>query len=201
MGYGLKQLEPATVEPIDEATAMRHLIVVDADEGPYIRDVLIPAARQRAEHDTGRQLLTATWQLSLPSFPCGAIALPKGVVQSVEQISYVDQAGDEQILDDESYRLLDDREPAEVEPVDYWPVAHPRRRDAVKIKFKAGYGDDGTSVPPLLIKAMLQTMAHWYQNREEVVVGLTATAVPQSAASVYERFRVGDDFIDYEGGV
>lgn len=201
MSYGLKRITGPEGEPIALEEAMRHLREFDADQGPYISDFIIPPARERAELATDRQLLTATWRLTLPRFPCGAILLPKGAIQSVTEIAYVDPAGADQVLDPAAYRLHEDREPAEIEPVDYWPTTRPRRRDAVAVTFVAGYGDDPADVPAELRSAMLLVMGHLYQNRQEVVTGTIATSIPQSAADVFERYRVGDVFHSYEEGI
>ncbi|WP_428303904.1 head-tail connector protein [Lacipirellula sp.] len=200
MNYGLIQITPPGAEPLDLAEVMKHCNEWDDSNGPYIQNVMIPSARQRAEIETGRQLITATWKLTLPRFPCDVILLPKGRVQSVEEIKYVAPDGTETILDDELWRLLDDREPAEIEPVDYWPATHCRRRSAVSIKFRVGYGDAAEDVPHLLKAGMLMAIGHWYENRQEVLTGTIATLIPKSASDIFEQHRVGDDYVNYEKG-
>lgn len=203
MSYGLTQLSQPEAEPIDRAVALRHLRVTSADEEPYILEQLLPAARERAEADTNRQIITARWQLTLPAFPCGSIALPKGRIQSVESVTFVDVAGETQeLLADEDWRLLSNREPGEIEPVGDWPATAARRRDAVAVEFRAGYGDDATSVPALLKSGILLVLGHLYENRQDVVVGEGGAArIPQNASDLFLKFEVGDEFINYELGL
>ncbi|MBA3485188.1 MAG: hypothetical protein H0T51_25615, partial [Pirellulales bacterium] len=163
----------------------------------------IPAARNRAEEETDRQIITARWRLTLPCFPCGAILLPKGRVQSVESVTYADVAGDDQpLVATVDWRLLADREPAELEPIaGYWPSVESGRRDAVRVEYTAGYGDEPGDVPALLRAGILFALGHLYENRQDVITGTISTELPQSAASIFEKFRVGDEFVNYEVGL
>jgi hypothetical protein len=48
-------------------------------------------------------------------------------------------------------------------------------------------------VPERLVQAILMLTGHWYQNREEVVVGRTstiATDVPDSVSALIRRFKI-----------
>ena len=58
---------PAT-EPIDLATAKLHCRVDGTDEDTLIA-ALIVAAREQAEHETGRALVTQTWEQVHDAFP------------------------------------------------------------------------------------------------------------------------------------
>jgi len=79
---------------VDEAKAQVHQGDPIDDE---ILNSMILAATERCEIYTGRQMLTATWQLKLDRFPSGScIELPKAPLVSVSSVQYVDTAGDTQ---------------------------------------------------------------------------------------------------------
>lgn len=45
------------------------------------------------------------------------------------------------------------------------------------------------TVPPALVECVCQLAAHWYENREAVVVGVNAQALPISVDDVVREFR------------
>lgn len=57
-----------TAEPVTLADAKLHLRVNVSDDDALITDALI-AGRERVELETGRQLITATWELWMDGFP------------------------------------------------------------------------------------------------------------------------------------
>lgn len=46
-----------------------------------------------------------------------------------------------------------------------------------------------STVPPALVECVLQLAAHWYENREAVVLGGNAQVLPVSVADVVTEFR------------
>ena len=142
----------------------------------------IAAAVGAVEGNTGRQLLTATYELWLDEWPCRGIRPPKAPLQSVEAITYLDLNGAEQTLDEDQYVVL---APAGERAVHGWiepayQVVWPLVRcqaGAIKVQFVAGYGDDGDAIPAALTTAMLMLVGHWYQNRETVALGTIGTEV------------------------
>src|SRR4051812_2411410 len=83
-----------TSEPITRTEVKLHLRVdVDITAEDALIDAHIIAARRLVETHTGRQLITATWDLFLPGFPdCDVLALPNPPLQSVTSITYYDTA-------------------------------------------------------------------------------------------------------------
>lgn len=117
----------------------------------------------------GRALITQTLELVMDRFP-SKIQLPYPPLQSVTSIKYIDSDGVEQTLDAANYRVVDDMEPAYVEPA--YGVAWPAIRGtaAVRVRFVAGYGaaDD---VPDKIKQYMLHIIAYRYEYREAVSAG------------------------------
>jgi uncharacterized phage protein (predicted DNA packaging) len=62
------------------------------------------------------------------------------------------------------------------------------------VERELGYALDDTDelpdgVPEDLEEAVLQIAAHWYENREAALVGVTATSLPTGAADVIANHR------------
>lgn len=196
--HGRKLLTAPAVEPVSLSEAKSHLRVdVDADD-TYI-GTLIVAARQFAEAYTHRQLVTAVWQFTYDRFPVGIrpLPLPLAPLASVDEITYVDEAGDDQTYDAADYDVWTALEPGIVQPAfdTYWPTAR-RQPASVTIEATLGYGN-AAAVPQAIKQAMLLMIGHWYENREEVAVGTIATQVPLAAQHLLEQFTYGDEFTDY----
>lgn len=188
----LKQTGAPSEEPLTTTEAKAHLLVTHNDDDDLI-DRQIVAARQWVEHYTQRQLVTATWRLSLDAFPtCGdrIIELPKPPAASVTSITYYDESGVSQTLASSKYILDSDSEPARVAeaPNQTWPSTQ-SRINAVTMTYTAGYGDEG-DVPAALKAAMLLIIGHYYENRESVVTGTIATELPMAVQSLVDAYVI-----------
>ena len=57
-------------------------------------------------------------------------------------------------------------------------------------KIEATYGGtDQEPVPPALVEAVCQLAAHWYENREASLVGVTAQDLPFGVWSIVREYR------------
>jgi len=170
------------VEPISLVEAKAHLKVDVTADDDYIT-ALITAARQRLEIDAGLAIITQTLEMGLDCFPMDGspIKLKRPLLQSITSIIYVDSDGVDITWDSSEYRMDLASKPARITPAyGYsYPVAI-AVTGAVKIRYVAGYGDAGTDVPKDLIRAMLMLIGHWYENREDVVIGTITSTVPKA---------------------
>lgn len=187
-----KQTSAPAAEPIliDEAKA--HLRVSGSDDDSYITS-LIKAARHKAEEMTNRQLISATWKAYLDEFPKAGkeIELMHCPAADVTGITYVDSNGDTQTWDTAEWQKDVFSEPARIIPA-YgcsWPSAR-KQLNSVAITFTAGYGASGSSVPEPIKQAMLLMIGHWYENREDVVIGRISTAVPMASKYLLETYKI-----------
>jgi uncharacterized phiE125 gp8 family phage protein len=198
--YGLRRTSTPLGAPLDLAIVRTHIAQGDNFDDDYVRG-LIQAAAAAAENATHRQLLTATWELTLDRFPCHGrrLLLPLGTVQSVTSIEYVDTAGDEQTWDPADYQLVTAKEPAEIVPAygATWPPTRVQPA-AATVTYSVGYGATHESVPELLRYGMMLVVGHMYKNREAVVTGTIATEIPLGAQHIFEQFNLGDGFTDYD---
>lgn len=188
----LTVVTPPSVEPVSLTEAKLHLRVDHSIEDTLIT-ALIQTAREKAEAFTRKRFIETQLRLDLDRFPLGGgpIRLPYPPLIEVDSITYLDEDGDQVTLDDAAYRVVNDPQGATIEPeFDYsWPVT----RDvgaAVSVTYKAGYGDSAATVPGVIKTAMLLLIAHWYENREAVVVGTIAGALPLGVDTLLRAERV-----------
>lgn len=175
---GLRQTAAPSDEPLTLEEAKLYLRVdADLTNDDDLITALIIAAREQAEKVTGRQLVTATWLLTLESFydrawcycdPClgDVVQIPKPPLDgdSVE-VTYIDAGGDEQTLDAADYIVDAARQPGIITPVYglVWPVTR-RHPAAVTVSFDAGFGSDA-DVPEGIKIAMKLMLDDWYNGR------------------------------------
>jgi uncharacterized phiE125 gp8 family phage protein len=216
VGYGSDQDNLSADIPLDEpitlddakAQVRREDVSID-DE--YLQNILIPAVRERAERETSRQLISATWDLMLDRFPCpddlsavdrwtypqGVIRVPLPPLQSVVRITYVDPDGVTQTWATDQYVVDAPAGPkagrARITPAYgvIWPCTRCQIA-AVTVRFVAGYGDDHSSVPPRVKMGMLLDLATLYENREDQVIGqgiVVASFAETGSTAIYRAFK------------
>jgi uncharacterized phiE125 gp8 family phage protein len=111
--------------------------------------MLITAARKVAENITGRGFITQTWELVIDKFPAKEIEIGMLPIQSITSVKYYDTAGVLQTLSASTDYAADvDTLPGWVLPAqDFtWPDTLDMAQ-AVIVRFVAGYGAAGSSVP------------------------------------------------------
>lgn len=162
----VRVLTPPATEPLTLAEAKLHLRVDGTDEDDYIT-ALIVAARESAQHELGRALITQTLRLTLDAFPAdGGIELLMPPVQSITQVQYVDAAGATQTLLGSAYSLDAVSQPSWLLPAygTTWPATR-EQANAVWVDYVAGYGAAG-AVPQPVKQWMLLAIGDMYANRE-----------------------------------
>ena len=177
------------VEPVSVAEAKTHMNVTIATDDTFI-GTLITAARRYVEQVTGRQLITATWRLSMDRFPC-EIQLPYPPYSSTTSIVYTDSAGTSTTLASTAYEIDSDAEPVRIRPA--WGYTWPTTREvyrAVQVTYVAGYGAAGTSAPADILAAMKSIIATMYEFREPVVTGTIVQRVEDVSMMLLWPYRV-----------
>lgn len=162
----IKVITPPAEEPITLAEAKLHLRVDHADEDALI-EALIAVAREKAEHLTGRALVTQTLEWISDVFP-DCIRLWKTPLQSVTSIKYLDAAGNHQTLSESAYWVDSDGAPARIVAVDgqSWPETS-TQPNAVRVRYVAGYGA-AADVPESIKQWMKLTIGVLYDRRAAV---------------------------------
>lgn len=197
---GLSVTTPPTEEPVTLAEAKTQCQIAPAVTAhDTILTRLISAARRQAEQDTHRQILTATYRLTLDRFPTGnsPILLPRPPVQSVTSIQYVDVAGVTQTLATSVYQLRSNREPAEIvlKYLQTWPTTR-AEHDAVTIVYVAGYADTAAELDAAEehLKTAILFLVQQAWLREQ---GGENKHLNDAAEAILERYQFGDDFAEY----
>jgi len=138
----------------------------------------------------GKVLTAEIWELKLSS-ASGCVVLPLSPVQSITSISYFDAENTAQTLDVADFYLYGDEDSALIEPKTnvVWPAVY-ARRDAITIRFVAGFGT-ADDIPKNITRAIRLIVAHWYENRTAVLVGVTAQELPMAVESLLGISRKG----------
>jgi uncharacterized phiE125 gp8 family phage protein len=125
----------------------------------------ITAARELAEHYTGRALAPQTLEMALDRFPCyenDEILLDMPPVATITSVKYTDTAGVEQTLASTGYALSLYGDSRKLAPTfgNYWPTTQ-EIPDAVRIRYATGY-----TTAPKAVKAAILLMVAWFnENR------------------------------------
>lgn len=161
---GLVLVTPPAEEPVSLAEAKLYLRVDHTEEDALI-SALILTAREYVEMYTRRQLVTASWRLTLDCWPW-CIRPPRPPLATVTTVAYLDSAEVLQVLDPTTYRVDTSREPGRIllAAGASWPAAAPVP-GAVQVEYTAGYGA-ASAVPVTFKQAMLLTIGDLYEHRE-----------------------------------
>lgn len=173
-----KVTTPPVAEPITLAEAKAHLIVEHDDDDTLI-NTYIKAAREKAEHYTGRAMMEQTVKEYLQNFPCvtydnikAGIELRFAPLKSLTHVKYKDTDGDDQTLSSNKYTFDNISEPPKIFPAfgESWPAT---RDDinAIEIEYVAGY-TTASDVPANVKLAMLLMIGKWYEQREDSIKNL-----------------------------
>jgi uncharacterized phiE125 gp8 family phage protein len=168
---------PAADPAVTLANAKDHLHVTDTDSDAYI-PLLVTLATRIYEERANTSLCTQTLILHLDRFPVnqGPIYLPRGPVQTVASLYYVNTSGTAVEFPTASYTVDINRSIATIRPA-YgftWPAS--REQDgAVYIEYDAGYGDDDTDlvdIADMPVHAIKLLVGHFFERRESTEDGV-----------------------------
>lgn len=195
---------PPTAEPITLVRAKLHLRVDFDDDNDLIQDMII-TAREVAETETRRALMTQTWKYILDAFPANPqpaltwqgdqdrFRLPFPPLQSVTSIVYTDQNGTPGTVSPSVYQVDTASEPGRIalNPGQVWPSVALATIAGVAVTFVAGY-TSADQVPRSLKQGMLLLIGAYYRNREDWVVDkqIKSLEMPRGVASLFLRNAV-----------
>jgi uncharacterized phiE125 gp8 family phage protein len=170
-----------TTAVVTTSEAKSHLRVDSADDDTLI-GAQVAAATAWVEEYTGRQLVTATWLLTLDSFPSAGepIVLPRPPAATITSIVYTDSDETATTIDAANYTLddSDDLRRHRILPVGgyLWPT-NTRTYSGVAVTYTAGYGA-AAAVPEIFKRAILLLVGDLYEQRETIVVGTSQSTIP-----------------------
>lgn len=175
-------------EPVSLGQVKSFLKVDDESDDSLIEDI-IKAARQFVEDFTGQSLLEQHWQLKI--FPkanlkfsmltilrptvCGvSLRLPKVPIIDIEKVWIQYNSQKSYTLSENMYRLEGDACNAQLVIPSIHLGEYP-----LNIHYKAGYGENPTTIPPLFIQAILMKCAELYENRGDQISIIQPSAIEQ----------------------
>lgn len=168
---GLRLVTPAVQPPVGWETAKAYLRLTSDDERILVEDILLPAAVEWCEAYTGRQLVDATWELTLDAFPAdGVIRIPVAPLRSVGSIKYKELGGVVQTVAPSVYVVTAPSGPTSARgsvtlaDSQVWPPTQ-AEADSVIVTFMAGYGASGSAVPARIIESILARVAARFDGR------------------------------------
>jgi uncharacterized phiE125 gp8 family phage protein len=174
----LVRISQPAVEPVSLAEAKVQARVDTEADDAYIQ-ALIAVARQYVEDILDITLLTTVWETSYDLFPVWQIVLPRPMLQAANiTVSY--RLGDGLMSTKSSaagdFRVDTRTVPGRIYPnwSDTWPGVR-GDENSVVINYTAGFGDDGSSVPPVYKHLIMMLVAHWYDTRQIVAPGTYGT--------------------------
>jgi len=174
-----------TTEPVTLTEAKLHLrlattaiLAAAYTTEDDLLNALIKTARGHAETYTNRALITQTWLGYLDTFP-SVLQMPYPPFRSVSSI----------VVEDTAFTSFSQSIDGILTPTLSWPLlsASPGP-DPIVITFLVGYGS-ASDVPQQIKQAILLTLAHFYANREPVVMGVSAVALPFAVDTLLNPFR------------
>ena len=175
---------------VAEVRAWLNLTLTDDDA--LLQD-LIDTATEVIENRTGLILMSTTMEMYLDKFPRWTILIPGVPLQTVSNVSYMDDDGNYVQLDANEYQIDIYSQPGRLAPVPntHWPCT-PQRLNAVQIGYLSGFGAAGDLVPQDIRQAGLQLIAHWYEHRESVSAESRVQEVPQTIEYTLAAHDVGE---------
>lgn len=190
----LKQITAPAAEPLTTDDVKTNLRIDHTAEDTRLA-ALIRVAREAAETITRRVLIAQTWELVLDDWPAADwLEVPLPPLQSITSIKYKNEDGVESTLSASTYIVDADSEPGRVhlEDGETWPADTLYPVAAIRVRFVAGYGTDGSDVPESILQAMHLIIGHYYENREAVYasVGGNVQMLPMGVSSLLANYRV-----------
>jgi uncharacterized phiE125 gp8 family phage protein len=189
----MKVITPPAEEPVTLDEFIQHSrIPGDVSELGLVQSY-IETARIDVEERLRQALITQELRVVLDKWPSGrTLLLPRPPLISVESVTYVTSDGTEETLSVDDYSIDTNSEPGRIilNAGAVWPGSL-RESGAIVIDYTAGYGARA-AVPENYKQAIRLLAAHYYENREAVIVdrGAAAHVLPMAVTSLLNKSRV-----------
>ncbi len=178
------------LEPVSLAEAKAHLRVDGTAEDALIQSLIV-TSRLHIEAALGLALITQSWSYFLDRWPKGGrLVLPLGPVAAISHVRVWNEEGGSESLALSGF-LLDGHgmPPRLVALAGALPLTPGRVANGIEVGFTAGFGAASTDVPATIRHALLLLVAHWYEHREPVEIGVGVNAVPAMVSDLLAPYR------------
>lgn len=188
--YRSLQENTIATNPLFTTAEAKDFLKVDTTADDTLIDNLIKAATQSCEIYTNRYFLDTLVTQHADKWS-DINTLYKSPVSSITHIKYYDSNDSLQTLAASNYILDNASKPARIGlAVDGELPTLADRINAVEVKYTVGYGTASTDVPDGIKQAVLLTIGNWYENRQTVITGRTATELPLSSQYLLNQYKI-----------
>ena len=189
MYYSIELIDAANEGLIVSTNDLKTFLRVDHSDEDTLIEALRSAAIEYVQNYCNVQLGDVTAIMYLDEFR-GTWEIPIGPVRSITSIEYNNTPSTTLTLSTSQYYTDLKRKPARITTISP-PTVHPDTSNGVQVTMELGY--QIANIPDGLIHAIKLLVAHFYENRNIVVVGTTATEVPNLIHSLLNPYRVISD--------
>ena len=188
--YRSLKVDTAAVNPVFTTAQAKEFLKVDVSTDDTLIDNLVLAATESCQIYTNQYFIdTVVTQYSdnWKEF----YTLYKSPVSAITHVKYYDTDDHLTTLAASNYILDDVSKPARIGlAVDATLPDLADRINAVHVKYTVGYGAASTDVPDGIKQAVLLTLGNWYENRQTVITGRTATELPLSSQYLLDQYKI-----------
>ena len=191
---GLVLTTKPTISPITLVELKEHLRIdaTNDSEDAFLRTIIL-SATDYFEQRSWRQLITATYTQYFDDFPPLQFELRKPPLQSITSIKYFDANAVEQTLATSVFEVDTFSQVGRVVLADgeSFPTVDDRI-NAVKVEYKAGYGDTRDDVPDLIMSTIKLIAAWMFENRDTVrtAASVQEIPVPQALSHLINQYSI-----------
>ncbi|MEG9884636.1 MAG: head-tail connector protein [Hyphomicrobiales bacterium] len=178
-------------EPVSLAEAKAYL-KVEYDEEDQLIQSLITAARAHLELATRRAFITQSWSLFLDRWPrSGMVNLPLSPVGSVDALRVYDPQDSVSVVAASEYGVDVQSQPPRVVRSGHGEWRHSLRSlNGIEIAFTAGFGPKAEDIPAPLRQAILLLVAHWFENRQPLIIDGDCVEMPLTVKALIAPYRM-----------
>jgi uncharacterized phiE125 gp8 family phage protein len=181
-------IEGPAVEPIT-LTEMKDYLRLDDDTQDDLVAGLVKAARLMVECASRRILIEQRWRVVLDRWPRdGRVILPLAPLLAVDGIKVLDASG---AATEVPPSLIDGDGAGDPPSIAVTNAPEPgKSRNGISIELRAGYGAGPDAVPATLKLAIKILVAHWFENRGDVVGEQILPPEAMALVAPFQRARL-----------
>ena len=184
------RVDTAAADPVFTTAQAKEFLKVDVSTDDTLIDNLVAAATESCQIYTNQYFIDTVVTQYSDNWN-ELYTLYKSPVDSITHVKYYDSDDTQQTLASSNYILDDVSKPARIGlAVDATLPNLSDRINAVEVKYTVGYGTASTDVPEGIRTAIILTVGNWYENRQSVITGRTATELPLSSQYLLDQYKI-----------
>ena len=188
--YRSLKVDTAATTPVFTTAEAKAFLKVDISDDDTIIDNLVAAATESCQIYTNQYFIDTVVTQYCDNWK-EFYSLYKSPVDSITHVKYFDSDDSQQTLASSNYILDKASKPARIglSVTGSLPTLS-KRINAVEVQYTVGYGTASTDVPEGIRTAIILTVGNWYENRQSVITGRTATELPLSSQYLLDQYKI-----------